>query len=448
MKKFDLVTIGGGSGGIAAANRAAEYGAKVAVIEEDYLGGTCVNRGCVPKKVTWYASSVNAAIQRYGPGYGFKTENTSFDYAEFLKARDGYVERSRSGYTTRFEKNNIELFEGHARFLNEHEIEINGEVIYANKIILATGGRPSKPEVKGVELTDDSDDFFNWTTLPESVAVVGAGYIAVELAGVLHGLGVDSHLVVRYDRPLRRFDSMLSEALMEAMEQNGPTLHKYTSFDEYRQEDGQIACYQNGEKKLVVDRVIMAVGRQANSDNIGIENVAVETDETGFVLVNDFHQTKTPHIYAIGDIIGKIDLTPVAIRAGRQISEFLFNNAKTSAIDYTNVPTVVFSHPAIGTIGYSEAEAIEKFGADDIKVYRNKFFSMYASASWHREPCYFKLVCQGPEETVIGLHGIGEGVDEMIQGFGVAMKMRATKEQFDSVIAIHPTGSEEFVTMR
>lgn len=448
MKKFDLVTIGGGSGGIAAANRAAEYGAKVAVIEEDYLGGTCVNRGCVPKKVTWYASNVNAAIQRYGPGYGFKTENVSFDYTEFLKARDGYVERSRSGYTTRFEKNNIELFEGHARFVNEHEIEINGEIIYADKIILATGGRPRKPEVKGVELTDDSDDFFNWTTLPESVAVVGAGYIAVELAGVLHGLGVESHLVVRYDRPLRQFDTMLSEALVEAMEQNGPALLKHTSFDEYRQENGQIACYQNGEKRLVVDRVIMAVGRQANSDNIGIENVAIETDENGFVLVNDFHQTKTPHIYAIGDIIGKIDLTPVAIRAGRQISEFLFNKAKTSAIDYTNVPTVVFSHPAIGTIGYTETEAIEKFGADDIKVYRNKFFSMYASASWHREPCYFKLVCQGPEETVIGLHGIGEGVDEMIQGFGVAMKMRATKEQFDSVIAIHPTGSEEFVTMR
>lgn len=448
MKKFDLVTIGGGSGGIAAANRAAEYGATVAVIEEDYLGGTCVNRGCVPKKVSWYASRVNAAIQHYGPGYGFKTEKTSFDYAEFLKARDGYVERSRAGYTSRFEKNHIELFEGHARLVSDHEIEVNGEIIYAEHIILATGGRPKMPDVKGIELTDDSDDFFNWTTLPESVAVVGAGYIAVELAGVLDGLGVDTHLVVRHNRPLRKFDSMLADALMEAMEQNGPTLMKHTNFDEYREEDGKISCYQNGEKLLVVERVIMAVGRQANTETIGLETVDVATDEDGFILVNDRHQTNTPNIYAIGDVIGKIDLTPVAIRAGRQISEFLFNNAKTSEIDYTNVPTVVFSHPAIGTIGYSEEEAIEKFGEDDIKVYRNKFFSMYASASWHREPCYFKLICQGPEETVIGLHGIGEGVDEMIQGFGVAMKMRATKEQFDSVIAIHPTGSEEFVTMR
>lgn len=448
MKKFDLVTIGGGSGGIAAANRAAEYGAKVAVIEEDLLGGTCVNRGCVPKKVSWYASKINAAIQYYGPGYGFKTEKTNFDYTEFLKARDGYVERSRAGYGTRFEKNNIELFEGHARLVSEHEIEINGEIIYASHIILATGGRPKMPEVKGIELTDNSDDFFNWTSLPETVAVVGAGYIAVELAGVLDGLGVNTHLVVRHDRPLRSFDSMLSEALVEAMDQHGPTLLTHSNFDEYREENGQIACYQNGEKVLVVDRVIMAIGRQANTDNIGLENVDVKLDDSGFVVVNEAHQTNTPSIYAIGDMIGKIDLTPVAIRAGRQISEFLFNKAATSAIDYTNVPTVVFSHPAIGTIGYTEEEAIKEFGADDIKVYRNKFFSMYASASWHREPCYFKLVCQGPEETVIGLHGIGEGVDEMIQGFGVAMKMRATKAQFDSVVAIHPTGSEEFVTMR
>lgn len=448
MKKFDLVTIGGGSGGIAAANRAAEYGAKVAVIEKDYLGGTCVNRGCVPKKVSWYASRVNAAIQQYGPGYGFKAENVSFDFSEFLKARDGYVERSRAGYTSRFEKNKIELFEGHARLVSDHEIEVNGEIIYAEHIILATGGRPKMPNVKGIELTDSSDDFFNWTTLPTSVAVVGAGYIAVELAGVLDGLGVETHLVVRHDRPLRKFDSMLSDALMEAMEKNGPILIKQTSFDEYREEEGKIACYQNGEKHLVVDRVIMAVGRQANTENIGLETVEVETDKDGFVIVNESHQTASPTIYAIGDMIGKIDLTPVAIRAGRQISEFLFNQAKTSAIDYTNVPTVVFSHPAIGTIGYTEEDAVETFGADDIKVYRNKFFSMYASAAWHREPCYFKLICQGPEETVIGLHGIGEGVDEMIQGFGVAIKMGATKEQFDSVIAIHPTGAEEFVTMR
>lgn len=448
MKKFDLIAIGGGSGGIASANRAAEYGAKVAVIEESYLGGTCVNLGCVPKKVTWYASRVNDAIHRYGPGYGFKAKEVEFDYSEFLKARDGYVERSRSGYDSRFEKNNVEVFNGHAKFVSEHEVEVNGEIIYGEQIIIATGGRPLLPEVKGVELVDNSDDFFAWDTLPESVAVIGAGYIAVELAGVLHGLGVDSHLVVRHDRPLRKFDEMITDALVEAMEQNGPTLMTQTSFDEYRKKGDQIECYQEGELKLTVDRVIMAIGRVANTENLGLENINIHTEVDCTISVNEEHQTAIPHIYAIGDVIDKVDLTPVAIRAGRQVAEYLFNDAKTSAIDYTNIPTVVFSHPAIGTIGLTEKEAIEAYGEKDIKVYRNKFFSMYASASWHREPCYFKLVCQGPEETVIGLHGIGEGVDEMIQGFGVAMKMKATKEQFDSVIAIHPTGAEEFVTMR
>ena len=448
MKKFDLIAIGGGSGGIASANRAAEYGAKVAVIEESYLGGTCVNLGCVPKKVTWYASRVNDAIHRYGPGYGFKAKEVEFDYSEFLKARDGYVERSRSGYDSRFEKNNVEVFNGHAKFVSEHEVEVNGEIIYGEQIIIATGGRPLLPEVKGVELVDNSDDFFAWDTLPESVAVIGAGYIAVELAGVLHGLGVDSHLVVRHDRPLRKFDEMITDALVEAMEQNGPTLMTQTSFDEYRKKGNQIECYQEGELKLTVDRVIMAIGRVANTENLGLENINIHTEVDCTISVNEEHQTAIPHIYAIGDVIDKVDLTPVAIRAGRQVAEYLFNDAKTSAIDYTNIPTVVFSHPAIGTIGLTEKEAIEAYGEKDIKVYRNKFFSMYASASWHREPCYFKLVCQGPEETVIGLHGIGEGVDEMIQGFGVAMKMKATKEQFDSVIAIHPTGAEEFVTMR
>lgn len=448
MKKFDLISIGGGSGGIASANRAAEYGAKVAVIEESYLGGTCVNLGCVPKKVTWYASRVNDAIHRYGPGYGFKAKEVEFDYSEFLKARDGYVERSRSGYDSRFEKNNVEVFHGHAKFVSEHEVEVNGEIIYGENIIIATGGRPLLPEVKGVELVDNSDEFFAWDTLPESVAVIGAGYIAVELAGVLHGLGVNSHLVVRHDRPLRKFDEMITDALVEAMEQNGPTLMTHTSFDEYRKKGDQIECYQDGELKLTVDRVIMAIGRIANTENLGLENINIHTEVDCTISVNEEHQTAIPHIYAIGDVIDKVDLTPVAIRAGRQVAEYLFNNAKTSAIDYTNIPTVVFSHPAIGTIGLTEKEAIKAYGESEIKVYHNKFFSMYASASWHREPCYFKLVCQGPEETVIGLHGIGEGVDEMIQGFGVAMKMKATKEQFDSVIAIHPTGAEEFVTMR
>lgn len=448
MKEFDYLVIGGGSGGIASANRAAEHGAKVAVIEGSDLGGTCVNRGCVPKKVSWYASRVADSIHKYGPGYGFHAENVEFNYSEFLEARDGYISRSRQGYTSRFEKNGITLIEGFAKFIDDKTVEVAGEKYTAKHILIATGGRPAPIDVKGGELLDSSDDFFNWTDLPESVAVIGAGYIAVELSQVLSNFGVETTLVTRYEKPLRLFDDMVTDILLDAMKVDGPTHLANTSFDEYRRKDGKIECLVGGEVKLTVDRVIAAIGRQANTDNLGIGNTSIQLDEVGQVVVNDAHETHAEGVYAIGDVIDRVDLTPVAIRAGRTLSEYLFNNGETSAIDYTNIPTVIFSHPAIGTIGYSEKDAIEKYGGENIKVYTNSFYSMYASAAWHRELNKFKLVCYGPDEVVIGLHGIGEGVDEMIQGFGVAMKMGATKAQFDSVIAIHPTGAEEFVTMR
>ncbi|UUX33838.1 glutathione-disulfide reductase [Fundicoccus culcitae] len=449
MREFDLVVLGGGSGGIATANRAAEHGAKVAIIEVSHLGGTCVNQGCVPKKVSWYAAHINDAIQKYGPGYGFEVDHLTFDYATFLKARDGYVERSRAGYVNRFNANKVEYIAGYGVLKNNHEIEVNDELIKAKYIVLATGGHPEIPDVKGAEYLETSNDFFAWKDLPGSVAVVGAGYIAVELAGVMHSLGVKSHLVVRFDRPLRSFDRMLSDGIVEAFETDGPQLITHTSFDEYRKnEAGQIECYQKGELRLTVDRVIMAVGRQPNTDKIGLENTKVRLTPKGHIDVDDQHQTAEANIYAVGDVIGKIDLTPVAIKAGRQVAEYLFNHASSAGIDYTNVPSVVFTHPAIGTVGLTQEEAIEKYGEEQIKIYTNKFYSMYASAAWHREPCYFKLVCLGDNQQVIGLHGIGEGVDEMIQGFAVAIKMGATKAQFDSVVAIHPTGAEEFVTMR
>lgn len=448
MEEFDYLVIGGGSGGIASANRAAEHGAKVAVIEGQDIGGTCVNRGCVPKKVSWYASRVADSIHKYGPGYGFHAKDVEFNYNEFLEARDGYVSRSRAGYTNNLQKNGITLIEGYAKFLDDHTVEVNGETYTAKYILVATGGRPAPSVVKGGDLLDSSDDFFNWTDLPESVAVIGAGYIAVELSQVLSNLGVETTLVTRYEKPLRQFDDMVSDILVEAMKKDGPTHMPNTLFDEYRKNGDKIECLINGEVKLVVDRVIAAIGRLANTDNLGIENTSIQLDEVGQIIVDDGHETDAKGVYAIGDVIDRVDLTPVAIRAGRTLSEFLFNNGKTSAIDYTNIPTVIFSHPAIGTIGLTEKEAIEKYGEENIKVYTNSFYSMYASAAWHRELNKFKLVCYGPDEVVIGLHGIGEGVDEMIQGFGVAMKMKATKEQFDSVIAIHPTGAEEFVTMR
>lgn len=449
MQEFDLIAIGSGSGGSGVANRAASYGAKVAVVEGGVLAGTCVNVGCVPKKLTWYASRVHEVVKDLAPGYGITSDNIQIDFAKFLENRDGYVGRSRGSYQNSFDKNGVTVINGYAKFINNDEIEVNGEVYRAKNFVIATGGRPTiLSDVKGIELTDTSDDFFEWQSLPKSVAVIGAGYIAVELAGALNGLGVETHLAVRYDRPLRTFDKMLTDYLLDEFDKTGLHLHTHTSFDEYRKNGEMIECYQDGELKLTVEKVIVAVGRTVNTENLGLENTDVELGKRGVVKVNALHQTTVPHIYAVGDVIGKVDLTPVAIRAGRQVAEYLYNQAETSAIDYDNIPTVVFSHPAIGTIGLTEDKAIEQYGQDNIKVYTSKFFSMYISGSGHRQPIHMKLVCAGPEEKVVGLHGIGEGLDEMIQGFGVAIKMGATKQDFDSVVAIHPTGSEEFVTMR
>ena len=449
MKEYDLIVLGGGSGGIATANRAAMHGAKVAVIEGRDLGGTCVNRGCVPKKIGWYGARVSEAIHKYAPNYGFDVTMEGFDYTIFLEARDGYVSRSRASYDRQFEKNGIEVYSDFGRFIGPKTIEVGQETLQGKYVMIATGGKPSRLDVPGSDLLDNSDDFFEWQDLPESVAFIGAGYIAVELSQMMAAFGVESHLVVRHDRPLRHFDHMLSDLLMEEMVKEGVQLHTHTNFDAYeRTQDGKIACYQDGQLVLTVDRVVQAIGRTPNTDQLGLEHTGVELDDKGHIIVNEGHETDEPGVYAVGDVIDRIDLTPVAIRAGRRVAEYLFNDASDSEIDYTNVPSVIFSHPAIGTIGLSEEEAIETYGSDRIKVYKSRFYAMYTSAGGHRQPCDFKLVCLDDQETVIGLHGIGEGVDEMIQGFGVAMKMKATKADFDSVIAIHPTGAEEFVTMR
>lgn len=449
MKTYDLLVLGGGSGGIASANRAGMYGAKVAVIEGDLLGGTCVNRGCVPKKAGWYAAQLAEAIEEVGPNYGFDVDLKNLDYKKFVAARDYYVERSRAGYDRQFTKNQVDYIQGYGKFISNKEIEVNGQVYQAENIIIATGGRPTPLDVPGAELVENSDQVFQWDDLPKSVAFVGAGYIAVELAQMYHALGVESHLVVRYDRPLRKFDKMLTDNLMASMEKQGLQVHTHTNFDAYRRNDqGLIECLLGDRVVLTVEKVVAAVGRTPNTDQIGLENTDVQLKESGHIKVNDNHLTNVDGVYAIGDVIGKLDLTPVAIRAGRQISEHLYNNAPSSAIEYSNVPTVIFSHPAIGSIGLSQEEAEAKYGKDQIKIYYNRINSMYQAISGLRQRSEYKLVCLGPEEKVIGLHGIGYGVDEMIQGFGVAIKMGATKKDIDSVIAIHPTGAEEFVTMR
>lgn len=449
MREYDMIAIGGGSGGIATVNRAGEYGAKTAVIEENLLGGTCVNRGCVPKKIMWYGAQIAQAIDDYSSSYGFSVEKTSFDFSTLRKNREAYIDRARSSYDGSFKRNDVDLIKGHARFVDQQTIEVNGELIKAKHIVIATGSHPYIPHLPGAELGGTSDDVFAWEKLPDSVAIIGAGYIAVELSGVLHSLGVKTDLFIRHDRFLRNFDQDIVHGLMEEMDKTGPSLHRHkTPRRLEKTQDGQIRIeFEDGTSHLA-QTVIWATGRRPNVHGLNLEAIGVTLNDKGFISVDDYQNTSISGIHALGDVTGQKELTPVAIKAGRTLSERLFNGKTKAKMDYSNIPTVVFSHPAIGTVGLTEEQAIQKFGKDQIKVYTSTFTSMYSAVTNHRQQAKFKLITAGDTEKVIGLHGLGYGVDEMIQGFAVAIKMGATKEDFDATVAIHPTGSEEFVTMR
>ncbi|HFI0256955.1 TPA: glutathione-disulfide reductase [Streptococcus suis] len=449
MKKFDLITIGGGSGGIATANRAASYGAKVAVIEGKLLGGTCVNVGCVPKKIMWYGASVAEVFQHYGGEYGFTTNEVHFDFSVLKKHRDAYIQRSRTSYENTFAKNGVEVIEGYARFINSHTIEVNGEQLEADHIVIATGAQPVIPNIPGKNLGLTSDDVFSWEELPSSVAIIGAGYIAVELAGVLHQLGVQTDLFVRKDRPLRNFDPYITDALMEEMKRTNLPLHthKIPSRLEKTAEGHICITFEDGSSHTA-ETLIWAIGRKPQTSSLDIEKAGIDLTSSGHIAVNAYQETSAPGVYALGDVTGEKELTPVAIKAGRQLAERLFNSKPNAKMDYSVIPTVVFSHPAIGTVGLTQEEAEKTYGLDQVKTYTSSFTSMYTALASNRQAAKFKLITAGPDETVVGLHGIGYGVDEMIQGFAVAIKMGATKADFDATVAIHPTGSEEFVTMR
>ncbi|MGX3065977.1 glutathione-disulfide reductase [Ursidibacter arcticus] len=454
-KHYDYLAIGGGSGGIASINRAASYGKKCAIIEAKYLGGTCVNVGCVPKKVMWYGAQVAEAIHSYAPDYGFDVQVNQFSYAKLVENRQAYIGRIHQSYNNVLGKNQVDVIRGFAQFVNKNTVEVrleNGETeqITADHILIATGGRPARPAIAGAEYGIDSDGVFELSTLPKRVAVVGAGYIAVELAGVFNSFGVETHLFVRQHAPLRNFDPLIVETLLEVMAQDGIRLHTQAIPQEVvKNSDGSLTLKLADGRNQEVDCLVWAIGREPATDKINLAAAGVVANERGFIPVDKFQNTNVAGIYAVGDIIeGGIELTPVAVAAGRRLSERLFNNKPNEHLDYNLVPTVVFSHPPIGTIGLTEPQAIEQYGAENIKVYKSSFTPMYSAITQHRQPCRMKLVCAGKEEKVVGLHGIGFGVDEMIQGFAVAIKMGATKADFDNTVAIHPTGSEEFVTMR
>lgn len=453
MKHFDYLAIGAGSGGIASINRAASHGKKCAVIEAVALGGTCVNVGCVPKKVMWYGAQVADAINLYANDYGFDVTTNKFDFAQLLKSRDSYIDRIHTSYGNMFKKNNVEVIQGFAKFNGKNSVEVNGETITADHILIATGGRPSIPKIEGAELGIDSNGFFALKQLPKSAIVVGAGYIAVELSGVLNSFGVETNLLVRKHAPCRSFDIMLTDAIFETFAPaDKPEPHKPTIYTDAipklvtKTNDGVEVTLEDG-RIIRAECLIWAIGRNPATDNLNLDVAGVELNERGYIKVDKYQNTSAKNIYAVGDNTGSVELTPVAVAAGRLLAERLFNNKPEAHLDYSLIPTVVFSHPPMGMIGINEQDARIMYGDDKIKVYTSNFTSMYTAVTQHRQPCHMKLICLGDEEKVIGLHGFGYGVDEMIQGFAVAIKMGATKADFDRTMAIHPTGSEEFVTM-
>lgn len=445
----DLIVIGGGSGGIATANRAAMHGARVLLVERDErLGGTCVNRGCVPKKVMWYGANV-AHMLDDAPGYGFDVERRGFDWHALVQKREAYIRNINDAYGGYLGGNGVEILHGEARLDGPGAVLVDGVRHTAERILLAPGGAPVVPDIPGHELGVTSDGFFEFEYQPKRVCVIGAGYIAVELAGMLAAFGTEVTLAIRHDRFLRSFDEMLQERLFEEMQNEGIAIETYFTAKRLMREDDMVDVVGEDDRVLEgFDAVIFAVGRRPSTDGLGLESVGIETDARGYVPVDRYQETSAAGVFAVGDVTGQAELTPVAIAAGRRLADRLWGGMKGRHLDYELIPSAIFSHPPMGTVGLTEREARETYGADDVMVYTTTFTPMYNAFTEHRTKTAMKLVVTGDDERVVGCHLFGLAADEMLQGFAVAMRMGATKRDFDDTVAIHPTSAEELVTMR
>ena len=444
---YDLIVIGGGSGGLAHAQRAAEYGVNVAVVEYAPLGGTCVNVGCVPKKIMWQTAHQAEQFQ-YAADYGFDVSVGDHRWHDLKQRRDKYIVRLNGIYEANLGKRNVVTIHGKAFFVDAHTIEVDGTRYCADHYVVATGGYPIVPRIKGAEFGITSDGFFQLEEMPGRVALVGSGYVAVELAGIFNALGADTSVLVRKDGVLRKFDRMLRESLQASLREHSIQLETGVVPHELERSDaGLTLIAEDGRSFGCYDQVVWAVGRAPHTEELMLEAAGVGKDGYGFIPVNDLQETNVANIHALGDVTGRAALTPVAIAAGRRLADRLYGGMDGRHLDYRCIPSVVFSHPPIGTVGLTEDQARAEYG-DDVKIYTSRFAPMLYAMGEKKVQTAMKLVTKGPDEQVVGCHLIGDAVDEMLQGFAVAIRMGATKKDFDDTVAIHPTSAEELVTMR
>ena len=445
-KEYDLIVIGAGSGGLAAAQRAAEHKQRVAIIEMGQLGGTCVNRGCIPKKIYWYAAEF-AYDLKHSNTLGFETNDFKHNWHTLQQASKQYIKKLNDMYRKNLSQKNIEIITGNASFQSSKEISVGGVLLTAKKIIIACGATPVVPDIPGAEFGITSDDFFELKNKPNKTIIVGSGYVAVELAGILNALGSDTKIVARKNSILRKFDQSIQSAVIDYLVESGVEVSLNTDVLSVKENNNQLLVQTNNKDYTSVDALLWAIGRKPLVSDLGLERTQVTKDKNNFILVDQYQTTKDPNICAIGDVVGNHELTPVAIAAGRALSDRLFGDKENARLEYENIPTVIFSHPPVGTVGMSEKEARVVYG-NKVKIYEANFVSLRHSLIGISSKAMIKLVCLGKEEIVIGCHIVGQGADELLQGFAVAIKMGAQKKDLDSTIAIHPTLAEELVTLR
>lgn len=441
---YDLFTIGGGSGGVRASRLASQYGARVALAEKSHLGGTCVNLGCVPKKLMSYAAHFHDDFAD-ATGFGWQLGERTLDWSVLMANKNREIARLNDVYRSTLTKASVEVLNGHARIEDAHTVTVNGRRITAQHILIATGGHPTRPNISGSEHGITSDDFFHLDALPSRALVSGGGYIAVELASILNGLGSKVTLVYRDKRLLRTMDQDLGPFLATEMIKKGIDV-RFEANIEAIHADGDVKHVQlNNGLTIDAECVLFATGRHANTANLGLENAGVAVRDSGSIIVDEQFRTNVESIYAIGDVIGRVALTPVALAEGMVVAANLFQQGKRR-MSYENIPTAVFSHPNVGTVGMTETDARKEYGA--ISIFKSEFKALKHTLSGSTERTFMKLVVDTASDRVLGLHMVGPDAGELVQGFAVALQCRATKAQFDATIGIHPTMAEEFVTMR